>query len=232
MPLPHFSPKALAFLRQLKRNNKREWFQPRKEQFESLLRTPMLDIIGQLAVDFQKFAPEMSATPKSLFRIYRDTRFSSDKSPYKTHVSAHFPNRHLPRQGGGGLYFEVTPKWVWIGGGIYAPDTSLLQMEREHIAGNFRRLRTIVDSPAFRRAVGRLDGGDMLQRVPRGFAPDHPAAELLRYRMFVAGREFPASFATTARFYPGLLNVFRYLTPLLRFLNEPLVTKGNRTSVP
>jgi uncharacterized protein (TIGR02453 family) len=228
MPSPHFTPKALAFLRQLKRNNRREWFQPRKEQFESLLRAPMLDIIGRLAVDFQKFAPEMAATPQSLFRIYRDTRFSSDKSPYKTHVSAFFPNRHLPRQGGAALYFEVTPGGVWIGGGIYAPDTSLLQKEREHIAGNFRRLRAIVDSPAFRRAVGALEGGDLLQRVPRGFPPDHPAAEWLRHRMFVAGREFPASFATTARFYPGLLDVFRHLTPFLRFLNEPLVSKGNR----
>jgi uncharacterized protein (TIGR02453 family) len=226
MQTPHFSPRAITFLRQLKRNNRREWFQPRKEEFDTLLRAPMLDIIERLAGDFQKFAPEMSATPKSLFRIYRDTRFSTDKSPYKTHVSAYFPNRHLPKQGGGALYFEVTPQWVWIGGGIYAPDTAVLQKEREHIASNFRRLRTIVDSPSFRRIVGKLEGGEMLQRVPRGFPPDHPAAELLRYRMFVAGHELPASFAASKKFYPGLVNVFRHLTPLLRFLNEPLVTKS------
>jgi uncharacterized protein (TIGR02453 family) len=218
---PRFSPKALAFLRSLKRNNTREWFTPRKGEFETLLRKPMLEIVESLALDFREFAPELSAGPKSIFRIYRDTRFSSDKSPYKTNVSAVFPDRELPKLGGAGLYFEVTPKWVWAGGGLYTPDTPVLQKEREHIASNFRRFRAIVESPAFRRRAGTLEGGELLQRVPRGFAPDHAAAQYLRYRMFVAGREFPAAFATSPRFYDGLLDVFKHAAPLVRFLNEP-----------
>ena len=225
MPAPRFSPKAIAFLRALKRNNRREWFTPRKDQFEALLREPMIEIVEQFALDFRSFAPELSAGPKSVFRIYRDTRFGNDKSPYKTNVSAVFPNKHLPKLGGAGLYFEVTPAWVWVGGGLHTPDTAILQKEREHIAANLRRFRTIVESPAFKRRVGTLDGGQLLQRVPRGFAPDHPAADYLRYRMFIAGHEFPASFATSPRFYAGVLDVFRHMAPLVRFLNEPLVKR-------
>ncbi len=223
MPAPRFGPKALRFLRGLKRNNKREWFNAQKNEYEQFVRAPMLEVVEQLAVDFKKIAPELSASPKSLFRIYRDTRFSSDKSPYKTNASAVFPHKHLPKLGGAALYFEITPAWVWVGGGIYSAETPLLQAEREHIASNLRRFRAIVESPAFRRNVGTLEGGETLQRVPRGFPPDHPAAEYLRYRMFIAGHEFPASFATSARFYPGVLNVFRHMAPLIRFLNEPLV---------
>jgi uncharacterized protein (DUF2461 family) len=105
---------------------------------------------------------------------------------------------------------------------MYAPGTPQLQAVRDHIAGNVRRLRSIVESPAFRRAVGSLEG-EKLQRVPRGFPNDHEAAELLKHRQFLAGREFPAAFAHSPRFYAGLINVFRQVSPLIGFLNEPLV---------
>ena len=223
MSQPRFSPKALAFLRGLKRNNNRDWFNARKNEYEQLLKVPMLDVIQQFAIDFGYAAPELSATPKSMFRIYRDTRFSDNKTPYKTHIAAMFPNKRLPKLGGAGLYFEITPAWVWAGGGLYTPETPILQKAREHIASNLRQFRTIVESPVFRKKVGTLDGGEKLQRVPRGFAPDHPAAEYLKYRMFVVGREFPAAFATSPRFYPDLLNLFKQMLPLVRFLNEPLV---------
>src|SRR5262245_59160562 len=104
MGSPRFTPKAIAFLRGLKRNNNRDWFNARKDDYEQLLKAPLLDVIGQLAIDFKKIAPELSATPKSMFRIYRDTRFSGDKSPYKTYVSAVFPHKNLPKLGGAGLY--------------------------------------------------------------------------------------------------------------------------------
>jgi uncharacterized protein (TIGR02453 family) len=223
MRAPRFNPKAIGFLRGLKRHNNREWFNARKAQYEELVRAPMLEVVERLAVDFHEFAPELAAGPRSLFRIYRDTRFSEDKSPYKTQVSAAFPDKRLPKLGGAALYMEVSPGWVWIGGGMYSPDTPLLRRVREHIASNLRRFRSIVESPAFRRKVGTLEGGERLQRVPRGFPPDHPAAEYLRFRMFVAGRQFPSSFATSPRFYAGLVGIFRHLMPLIRFLNEPLL---------
>jgi uncharacterized protein (TIGR02453 family) len=120
----------------------------------------------------------------------------------------------------------VSPQWVWVGGGLYAPDTPQLQAVREHIAGNHRRLRSIVESPGFRRSVGELDG-ERLRRMPRGFPKDHAAGEFLMYRQFLAGREFPAAFATSARFYPGVLQVFRQVAPLTRFLNEPLAGRSS-----
>lgn len=218
---PRFSPKALTFLRALKRNNDREWFRARKDQYEALLRGPMLEIIARLSDDFEGFAPDLQASPASIFRIYRDTRFSEDKTPLKTQISAVFPSKSLPRHGGAGLYFEVTPGWVWAGGGLYAPDTSALQAVREHIAAHLGQFRAIVTSPAFKRAVGRLEG-EQLQRVPRGFPSDHPAAEYLKFRQLIGGRQFPAAFATSPRFYTGLLGVFKPVAPLVGFLNHAI----------
>ena len=223
-----FSRDALAFLRALKRNNRREWFKPRKEKYETLLRSPMIALVERLAADLRDFAPDLVASPKaSLYRIYRDTRFSENKTPYKTHVAAVFPCRTLPKHQGAGLYFHISPDEVWIGGGMYAPDTSQIQAVREHIAGNVRRLRTIVESPSFRRTVGRLEG-EQLRRVPRGFAKDHEAAEYLRFRQFLAGAEFPPPFATSPRFYTTVVKVFREVAPLIRFLNEPLLDGSPR----
>ena len=220
-----FSPKALAFLRALKRNNRREWFQPRKAEYEQLIRDPMAAMIERLAGDFRSFAPDLVASPKvSLYRIYRDTRFSENKAPYKTHVAAVFPTRGLPKHQGAALYFHVSPEEIWIGGGMYAPDTSQLLAVREHIASNLRRFRALVESPGFRRAVGTLQG-ERLQRVPRGFTKDHEAAEYLRYRQFLAGVERPPAFATSPRFYGGVVDVFRRIAPFIRFLNEPLLDR-------
>jgi uncharacterized protein (TIGR02453 family) len=228
---PRFSPEALTFLRALKRNNDRDWFKARKEQYETLLRAPMIAIIERLAEDFRAFAPDIVATPKaSLYRIYRDTRFSENKTPLKTHVAAVFPSRGLPKHQGAGLYFHVAPDGVWVGGGMYAPDTSQLQAEREHIAANVKRLRAIVESAGFRRTIGTLEG-EQLQRVPRGFPKDHVAAQYLKYRQFLAGKEFPAEFACSPRFYAGLISVFREIAPLIKFLNEPLLnTRQSRSA--
>ena len=114
---PHFSRDTLRFLRSLKRNNNRDWFKARKDEYDGCVRSPMLEVITHLAGDFRRFAPELVASPqKSMYRIYRDTRFSENKTPLKTHVAAGFPWRGLPRHEGAGLYFEVAAGWVWAGG--------------------------------------------------------------------------------------------------------------------
>jgi len=224
---PHFSSRTISFLRSLKRNNDREWFKARKDQYDQWVRGPMVDVITQLASDFRRFAPELVAAPqKSMYRIYRDTRFSENKTPLKTHVAAGFPWRGLPRHEGAGLYFEVAAGWVWAGGGMWAPQPPQLHRVREHIASTFPEIKRLSQATAFRRNVGMLEG-DRLTRIPRGFANDDPAAEYLKHYRFVAGREFPASFATSAEFYPTLLRTFRALMPLVRFLNEPLVDDDN-----
>jgi len=220
---PRFTPKALSFLRSLKRNNDREWFRERKDRYDEFVRAPMLALIEQLAKDFHAFAPELVATPRCIYRIYRDTRFSANKTPLKTNIAASFPWRGLHRHQGAGLYIEVSPEWVWVGGGMYAPERSQLVAVREHIAANHTRLRAIVESPGFRSAVGALEG-ETLQRVPRGYPKDHAAAEYLKHRQFLAGREFPPAFACDAGFYAGVLAVYTRVTPLIRFLNEPLAS--------
>jgi uncharacterized protein (TIGR02453 family) len=220
-----FPPEALKFLRGLKRNNRREWFLAHRDEYDTYVRGPMLELIERLAGDLREFAPEIVCDPKTaMYRIYRDVRFSANKAPYKTHVAASFPTRGLPKHEGAGLYFHLSPTDVWVGGGMYAPPTAQLQAVREHIAAHTKRFRTIVDSPGFRKTVGGLEG-ERLQRVPRGFAKDHPAAEYLKYRQFLAGSELDASIATTPKFYGALLTVFRHVAPLTRFLNDPLLNR-------
>jgi len=224
-----FTRKTLAFLRALKRNNDRDWFRARKADYEQHVRGPMIALLQQLTRDLPAFAPELVSDPRvCLFRIYRDTRFSSDKRPLKTNVAAHFPSRKFPKGEGAGLYVEVAPQWVWIGGGIYMPSSSELNAIRAAIADDHRRFRRVVTAPAFRRAVGQLSG-EKLTRVPRGYVKDHPAAEYLRHRQFLGGREYSASFAVSPRFYSELLTVFRGIAPLVGFLNNAIVTRTNDT---
>jgi uncharacterized protein (TIGR02453 family) len=220
---PRFTDRTLKFLRSLKRNNRREWFHAHKDEYEAHVRQPMIAMIERLAEDFREFAPELIANPKtSLYRIYRDTRFSPNKAPYKTHAAAVFPPRGLPKHEGAGVYFHISPDEVWIGGGIYAPQTPQLVALREHIAANITHLRSIVESPSFRRRVGAIEG-ERLQRVPRGYPKDHEAADYLKFRQFIAGRELPGRFTTSPKFYATVVTVFREVMPLTRFLNEPLM---------
>jgi uncharacterized protein (TIGR02453 family) len=221
-PAPRFPPEGLRFLRSLRRNNRREWFAAHRDAYDLHVRAPMLAVLERLADDLRAFAPELVVGPGSMYRIYRDVRFSANTAPYKTHVAASFPARGLPRHEGAGLYFHVSPDEVWIGGGMYAPQTSQLHAVREHIAGNIRRFRAIVESPAFRRQFGPIHG-ERLQRVPRGFPKDHEAADYLRFRQFLAGCELAPAFAASPRFYPALLAAFRRAAPFIRFLNEPLL---------
>ena len=217
-----FTRKTLAFLRALKRHNDRDWFRARKTDYEEHVRAPMVQLLAQLAEDLPRFAPDLVSDPRvSLFRIYRDTRFSEDKSPLKTHVAAHFPSRRFPKGEGSGLYLEIAPGWVWIGGGLYMPSADDLRLIRSHISVRHRALHRIVTSSSFRRTVDDLHG-DKLTRVPRGYPATHAAADYLRFKQFLAGREFEAEFATSAAFYRTVLTVFRAVAPLVRFLNEPM----------
>ena len=218
-----FTSKTVSFLRSLKRNKDREWFRARKDRYEQHVRGPMIAVVERLAEDFRTIAPELMASPKhSLFRIYRDTRFSGDKKPLKTHAAAVFRTRHLPKPQGAGLYFEIAPGWVWIGGGMWRPEPPELVRLREHIAGTWPEIRDITRAAAFRRRFEELSG-DTLTRVPRGYPADHPAAAFLKFRQFYAGAEFPASLAHSREFYPTLVATCKALMPLVRFLNEPLV---------
>jgi uncharacterized protein (TIGR02453 family) len=188
----------------------------------------MVAVVEQLAQDFRKIAPELIASPKqSMFRIYRDTRFSSNKKPLKTHAAAVFRTKDLPKPQGAGLYFEIAPGWVWIGGGMWRPEPPDLVRIREHIADTWPEIRSLTRSASFRRRFEELSG-DAMTRVPRGYRAEHPAAQFLKQRQFYGGAEFPASLAYSREFYPTLIATFKALMPLVRFLNEPLTGDGGQ----
>ncbi len=228
MPAPRFTPQTLDFLRRLARNNDRDWFREHRDEYEAHVRGPMIALIEQFATDLPAIAPDLVANPKtSLYRIYRDTRFSANKAPFKTHVAAIFPHRALPKHEGAGLYVHVAADQVFAGGGLYRPQPRQLQRLREHVAANHDRLRALAAAPAFRRNFGALSG-ERLKRVPRGFPADHPAADLLCLKQFLAGCERHPAFATGPRFYPSLLRLFSHLAPLIDFLNAALATREFR----
>ncbi len=166
-----FSPKALAFLRALKRNNRREWFHERRDDYEQLLRAPMMAVVERLGREFKSFAPDLMADPKkSLYRIWRDTRFSADKRPLKTNVAAVFPHRNGDRHTSAGLYLEVSPEWVFAGGGLYMPDSQGLHRIRERIA----------EDPTGLCTGGQRAGAEEGRRAPGRVA--HPCATRISSR--------------------------------------------------
>ncbi len=217
---PRFTTDTLTFLRALKRHNEREWFNAHKADYEAHVKAPMLAVIERLALDFPRIAPDLIASPRSMYRIYRDTRFSPDKTPYKTHVSASFSHQRLPKGESAGLYFHLSPTELWIGGGMYAPQTPQLHRIREHLATNLRGFRSLAESPAITRLGGVR--GERLQRVPRGFPKDHAAADYLRLKQYLVGDQLDAKKALSPRFYDMLVRRFATIAPFIQFLNAPL----------
>ena len=219
---PGFPPETRKFLRNLKRNNRREWFQPRKETFDEVVKAPMTELVSALGEALRDVAPELNTDPKkAVYRIYRDTRFSKDKTPYKTWTAAVFSPRGFPRHAAAGAYFHVGPDEILAGGGIYAPGPMELRPLREHIGDNTEELRAIFSDRTFRKTFGEMSG-ERLKRVPKGFPADHPAADLLVYKQFLAGTYLDPEVAETPKIYTQLVKAFTTLMPFLRFLNTPL----------
>ena len=222
---PGFSPRTLTFLRALKRHNDRAWFHERRADYDAHVHAPMVAIVEQLAVDLPRVAPGFQASPKtSLFRPWRDTRFSTNKAPLKTNVAAVFPYRGLARMEGASLYFEVAPEHVWIGGGLYSPDSPTLHAVRAHIAERHRELARLVGAAPFKKLLGPMQG-EQSARMPRGFSATHPAADVLRHKQFLAAREEAPAFATRPDFYKQLLATLAAMAPFVAFLNEPVLER-------
>jgi uncharacterized protein (TIGR02453 family) len=225
---PGFSPDALVFLRQLKRNNRREWFQPRKEKYESLIKGPMLELAAAMSVEFARFAPDYVLPPeKAVYRIYRDTRFSSDKTPYKTHIAAIFPRRTAIKREGAVFYLHFTEKELLAFGGVYAPDRDELLAYRALLAESHAEFNEILGDKKLRRMLGGLQG-EQLSRTPKGFAPDHPAEGLLRHRQWYLEARLDIKLVTTKRLVPEMARRFEVMAPFVDFLNRPLARKQQR----
>jgi uncharacterized protein (TIGR02453 family) len=217
---PGFPAEGLAFFSSLQRNNRREWFQPRKAIFEATMKQPMRDLVGAVNSAMKSFAPEYVTDPdKAIYRIYRDTRFSKDKTPYKDHLAASFSRRG--DKAGAGYYFAVSHKEVAIGGGIYMPEPETLRAMRQHVAEHHEEFRKIAGARAVRQLFTAVQG-EQLSRVPKGYASDHPAADILRMKQYLLYVELPPDLATTPALYTEVVKHFRAMTPLVEFLNAPL----------
>ena len=224
-----FPDDGLRFLKGLKRNNKRPWFEARRSIYENAIKGPMDDFILALARDFQEFAPEFVATPKiSRYRIYRDTRFSPNKTPYKTHVAAVFPRRGLEKHQGAGFYVHIEPGQAFAGGGLWRPLPADMVAIREHLSTRHQEFRKILADRTFRRLFGEL-GGETLKRVPPGFGKDHPAEDLLRHKQFLASRPLNPEIITTPRLHTEAVKSFKAMLPMIRFLNQPIVKRNKQT---
>ncbi len=221
-----FSPEARKFLRQLARNNTREWFLAHKDVYETRVKEPMIELVTALGGAIQSFAPEMVADPRrNIYRIYRDTRFSPDKTPYKTIVSALFWPRGFEKHACASLYFHFGPSELLIAGGVYMPGLPELRMIRRHISEHCKEFRTIIGAKEFKRLFGSLRG-DQLSRLPRDIPADHPAVDLLRYKQFLAWRTDSPELVESPKLFGRLLTAFAAMMPFVRFLNSPLSAKA------
>src|SRR5258706_10191076 len=176
----YFSGEALKFLRGLKRNNDRVWFEARRGVFEQELKEPMLRLIGEVNEAMAEFAPMHVRTPqKIMMRIYRDIRFSKDKRPYKTHVSAWWVRDGLQKTSGAGFYFSVTPEEVVIAAGVYMPEREQLLAIRRDLAGDHEGFRAVMEGKKRRRVMKENDGGP-LSSGPKGFPGGRAAVGVLK----------------------------------------------------
>ena len=221
--VPYFRAAALTFLRNLAKHNDREWFQPRKAIFEAELKEPMLAIVRKITDAMMDFAPNhVRPAEKSLFRIYRDTRFSSDKRPYKTHVAAWWTHTGLDKTSGAGYYFHVSAKDVIIAAGSYMPEKDQLAAIRhwllDHHAGVPEAARK---SPRCARRFAEFEG-NALTRPPKGFPCDHPALDLIQCRQWGLHATLPSSAALKSDIAAVVIRHFKLAAPIVDALNTPI----------
>lgn len=223
-----FPAEGLKFFASLERHNQREWFQPRKHIFDDQVKQPMRELVAALNGAMKAFAPDYITDPeKAIYRIYRDTRFSNDKTPYKLHIAASLPRRGI--KSSAGFYFAVSHKEVALGGGIYMPEKDTLAAIRQHFAKHHQQFRKITAARAIRHLYGEVQG-ERLTRTPKGFPAGHPADDLLRLKQCYFYKTYPPDIATTPALYTEIVKHFRAITPFVDFLNASMA--GKRVPMP
>jgi uncharacterized protein (TIGR02453 family) len=225
-----FRPAALRFLRRLRRHNTRDWFETHRAIYEAEVRNPLRLLVEEMDVRLARVAPELTGDPRrSIFRIHRDIRFSSDKSPYKTNAACQFYHQDAGRGAGqdaegagAGLYFQLADGDCFVAGGIWMPARPALEKIREALVAAPEELDDIVRAPRFRRRYGALDREAMLTRLPRGYAEGHFAERWLRFKSFTATRMLTEAEVTSPRLPGRLERDFAVLVPLVRWLNAAI----------
>jgi uncharacterized protein (TIGR02453 family) len=215
-----FPPSWRKFLSQLARHNERAWFNANKDRYEREIRLPALAFIADMAPVLAGLSPHFRAVPKkvggSLMRVYRDTRFANDKTPFKTNVGIQF--RHVQGQDvhAPGFYVHLEPGNCFLGAGIWRPETPVLNRIREFIADNPNAWKAATRAPAFRKDWALI--GDSLVRPPRGYPPDHPLIEDLKRKDFIACMNFADEVAQDRAFVRYVARAFRRAVPLMAYL--------------
>lgn len=216
------------FLKQLKKNNNREWFADHKDRY--LAELAQLEAFADaLLIEMNKHdVLETETGKKSLFRIYRDTRFAKDKTPYKTHWAGSFKRATKKRRGG--YYFHIEPGNSFVAGGFWGPEPKDLKRIREEIAYDDKALRKILKSKSFTDTFGTLDG-EQVQNAPKGFSTDHPAIDLLRFKQYILMRKFTDKEVLSDDFLKQVNDTFKKMRPFLDYMTEVLTTDENGISI-
>jgi len=227
-----FAPGVLTFFRQLARNNERPWFEARKEYYKEQIQAPMAQLVALLNDDLRSFAADHVTEPKeAIYRIYRDTRFAKDKTPYKTHIAAIFPRRGMVKHAGAGFYFQLSHESLEIAGGVYMPGPVEMLAVRQAIAGKPALWQKLLADKATLRRTGPLRGAQ-LTRVPKGFDPQSPVADYLRMKQWYFDMELDAQEALRPTLRKTISDRFQAMAPMVHYLNNVILKKLAETSGP
>lgn len=218
---PFFAPELFEFLRQLKKRNNRDWFNKNKDRYEMHVRVPALQFIAAFAPRLHQISPHFSADPHptrgSLFRIYRDTRFSADKKPYKTHAGMSFNHAAGKHVHAPGFYLHLEPEGCFAAAGVWHPDSQALTKIRTAIVREPER---------WRAATRKLElGGDTLTRPPKGFDPAHPFVEDLKRKDYITSVTFEDEQVCSPKFIRDFDAACRKMAPLVEFTAAALGMK-------
>jgi uncharacterized protein (TIGR02453 family) len=223
MPEPRyrrFEPRTISFLKALRENNNREWFKANKERYEEDVLDVALHFIQAMQEPLAEIAPHFTAVPTrmggSLMRVYRDTRFSKNKTPYKTNIGIQFRHEQARDVHSPGYYVHIDPDEVFVGVGMWRPDAEPLRQIRERIAARPAEWRRAIDSSNFKKYFSL--GGESLQRPPRGFDKEHPQIDDIKRKSFIAVRHMPVKDALKPQFQRRVETSFAYATPFMQFL--------------
>ena len=221
---------TFAFLKDLSKNNNRDWFNTHKSRYQTE-HAYMVELAENIMSEFSKYDEiEPMSGKKSLFRIYRDTRFSKDKTPYKQHFSGQMKRATALRRGG--LYFHFQPgDKSFLGGGFWGPNSQDLKRIRTEIAADPDSFRQQITAPAFVKTFGELKG-DQVKTAPKGYSKDHPAIDLLRYKQYLLTREFTDEEVQTPGFLDTIVDTFRNMLPFFDYMSAILTTDENGVPLP
>jgi uncharacterized protein (TIGR02453 family) len=221
---PGFPRDFFRFFEELKKNNNREWFYDNKPRYQESVVNPISEFIVCIAPRLKQLSPRYIANPAphggSMFRIYRDTRFSADKSPYKTHAGIHFRHEAGKDAHAPGYYVHLDNDGLFFGGGIWAPPNPQLTLIRDAIVDNARTWSRIANAGPVRAAGGIK--GDALKRPPKGFDPEHAHIEDLKRKSFYIMTEAAPAAIHKPEFLDQVSEAFRFATPLNRFITHAL----------